>query len=348
MADGGSFVSSRPDVSINGTTNDALGRNMLEAIVRAPFEAMMSAELRVVNWGPPASGGEADFLFNDIKLGDRLALSFGLDTARRLFQGEITALEERYGDGAPQLVLLAEDMLHRLARRRRNRVLERKSPDEIVQSIAADAGLIADARLSREPGTWHQLNESDLALVRRLAHDYGARLRWNGDKLICRLPEPPPVPVELNSGDTLRRVRLLADLARQPATARARGWDLSADAPTSGQAMQVRLAPQGATAAQIVSGLGWPSEEIFADPFPATSGQADSFAAAAFDDRGLRFLAGDIVCIGNAAVVNGGAVKLSGMSPRLAGTYDVLASVHHFSLADGYETYARVARGYWN
>ena len=46
--------------------------------------------------------------------------------------------------------------------------------------------------------------------------------------------------------------------------------------------------------------------------------------------------------------MNGGAVTLSGVSPRLAGTYDVLASVHHFSLADGYETYARVARGYWN
>jgi phage protein D len=348
MADGGSFVSSRPSVSINGATSDAFGQNLLEAVVRAPFEAMMSAELRVVNWGPPAAGGEPAFLFNDIRLGDRLTLSFGLDTERKLFQGEITALEERYGDGAPQLVLLAEDMLHRMGRRRRNRVLERLSPDDIVQSIAADAGLSADARLSSEPGTWHQLNESDLALVRRLAHDHGARLRCEGSKLICRLPDPPPAPVELNSGDTLRRVRLLADLARQPATARANGWDLSAGSATNGQATQVRVTPQGTTAAQIVSGLGWPAEEIFADPFPATSGQANNFAAGAFDDRGLRFLAGDLVCVGNAAVVNGGAVKLSGVSPRLLGSYDVLATVHHFSLASGYETYARIARGYWN
>jgi phage protein D len=348
MADGGAFVSSRPNVSINGATNDALSQNLLEAIIRAPFEAMTSAELRVVNWGPPGSGGDPDFLFTTIKLGDKLAISFGLDTERKLFQGEITALEERYGDGAPQLVLMAEDMLHRLARKRRNRVLERQNPDAIVQSIAADAGLTADVRLSGEPGTWHQLNESDLALVRRLAHDFGARLRCDGSKLVCRLADPPLVPVELNSGDTLRRVRLLADLARQPATARANGWDLATGSPTNGQATQVRVPSQGSTAAQIVSGLGWPAEEIFADPFPITSGQANDFAAAAFDDRGLRFLAGDIVCIGNAAVVNGGAVKLSGVSPRLLGSYDVLASVHHFSLAHGYETYARVARGYWN
>jgi uncharacterized protein len=348
MADGGSFVSSRPAISINGTTNDALGQNLLETIVRAPFEAMMSAELRVVNWGPPSSGGEPNFLFNDIKLGDRLTLSLGLDTERKLFQGEITALEERYGDGAPQLVLMAEDLLHRMARKRRNRVLERQSPDAIVQSIAADAGLTADVRLSSEPGTWHQLNESDLALLRRLARDYGARLRCEGSKVICRLPDPPPAPVELDSGDTLRRVRLLADLARQPTTARAKGWDLSAGSATGGQATQMRVASQGTTAAQIVSGLGWPAEEIFADPFPDTSGQANDFAAAAFDDRGLRFVAGDIVCIGNAAVITGGAVKLSGVSPRLLGTYDVLASVHHFSLANGYETYARIARGFWN
>ena len=68
MADGGSFVSSRPSVSINGATIDAFGQNLLEAIVRAPFEAMMSAELRVVNWGPPTSGGEPALASNPFNL----------------------------------------------------------------------------------------------------------------------------------------------------------------------------------------------------------------------------------------------------------------------------------------
>ena len=83
-------------------------------------------------------------------------------------------------------------------------------------------------------------------------------------------------------------------------------------------------------------------------PHPATAEQASAYAAAAFDARARRFVSGDIVCVGDSRVVNGGAVKLRGVSPRLLGVYDVVACMHHFSTTHGYETYARIERGWWN
>ena len=44
-------------------------------------------------------------------VGDTLQIAFGLAQQKTVFKGEITGIEERYGDGVPQLVLLAEDAL---------------------------------------------------------------------------------------------------------------------------------------------------------------------------------------------------------------------------------------------
>jgi phage protein D len=348
MPDGASIVSSRATVTIEGTTRPAIADNALDAVIRQPEDGLASAELRLVNWGSPPSGGEPDFLFGDLALGQKLAISFGLETETRLFDGEITGLEERYGGGAPQLVVLAEDMLHRLARKRLSRVFEQQSPNDILRSIAADAGLSPDVRVSDEPGTWHQLNESDLALLRRLAGIFGARLRSAAGKLVCRLPDPPGTPVRLDTGDTLKSVRLLADLAMLPRQARTAGWDLAADNAVQGSASSAIAAPSGTPGASLLQRIGWTDDALFADPAPLTQGAANAYAAASYDKTARRFVAGDIVCVGNPAIVAGGAVSLAGVSPRMRGTYDVVASLHHFSLGHGYETYARIERGWWN
>ena len=54
-----------------------------------------------------------------------------------LFMDVVTALEERYGDGAPQLVILAEDPLHKLARSRASRVFENKGLADVVRGDAS-------------------------------------------------------------------------------------------------------------------------------------------------------------------------------------------------------------------
>lgn len=343
MADAASYVSSRPAIKLNGSVNDDMTKALLDIAVRAPEAGMASAELRLVNWGDQPSG-PVNFLFDKVALGDKLEITFGLAQQKTVFKGEVTALEERYGDGVPQLVLLAEDALHRLARHRVSRVFEDKSPNAIVATLAGDAGLQADAKLSDTPGTYAQLNESDLHFLRRLAERYGVTPRVVGDKLICRNREALPSPVTLDAGDTLKRLRVIADLARQPTGSKVKGQDLTAGTAVSGTGRALLVPASGATAAAVLRKLGWDGDETFAFPAPATQAEANDYADAALDARGRRFLHGDIVCGGNPDVTVGGAVTLSGVSTRLTGTYEVVACAHLFDETAGYQTYARIER----
>lgn len=261
-----------------------------------------------------------------------------------MFNGEITAIEERYGDGVPQIVLLAEDALHRLARHRASRPFEQLSPNAIVAQLAGEAGLQADAKLSDAPGDYNQVNESDLHFLRRLAARYAVQPRLVGTTLTCRKREALPAPVTLDAGDTLKRLRVIADLTHQPVQTTVSGWDLTANTAISGAGTTLLVPASGPTAAASVAGLGWDGNETFAFPAPATQAEATDYANAALDAQGRRFLHGDLVCGGNPDVTVGAAVSLTGVSPRLTGSYAVVACAHLFDEAAGYQTYARIER----
>jgi len=343
MPDGASYVSPRPAVLLNGTANDDMVSSLLDIAVRAPEAGMASAELRMVNWGTQPSA-PVNFLFSKVAIGDKIEIAFGLAQQKTVFKGEITAIEERYGDGAPQIVLLAEDALHRLARHRVSRPFLQQSPNSIVATLAGDAGLQADAKLSDTQGDYHQLNESDLHFLRRLAARYGVKPRLVGTTLTCRKREALPAPVTLDAGDTLKRLRVIADLTRQPVQAATGGQDLTAGTSITATSTTLMVPATGPTAASLLAGLGWDGTELFAAPAPATQAEATDYAAAAFDAQGRRFLHGDLVCGGNPDVMVGAAVSLTGVSPRLSGTYAVVACAHLFDESAGYQTYARIER----
>jgi phage protein D len=343
MPDGAPYVSSRPAILMNGTANDDMVKSLLDIAVRAPESGMASAELRMVNWGDQPSG-PTDFMFNKVALGDEVEIKFGLAQQKTVFKGEITAIEERYGDGVPQIVLLAEDALHRLARHRASRAFEQLSPNAIVAQLASDAGLQADAKLSDSPGDYNQVNESDLHFLRRIAARYAAEPRVVDTTLTCRKREALPAPVPLDAGDTLKRLRVIADVTRQPVQTTVAGVDLAAGTAITADATTLLVPASGPTAASAVKGLGWDGNETFAFPAPSTQAEATDYANAALDAQGRRFLHGDLVCGGNPDVMVGAAVSLSGVSPRISGIYEVVACAHLFDEAAGYQTYARIER----
>ena len=343
MPDGAPYISSRPAIKLNGSANGDMANALLDIAVRAPEMGMASAELRLVNWGD-SSSGPVGFLFNQVALGDKIEIAFGLAQQKAVFKGEITGIEERYGDGVPQIVLLAEDALHRLARHRVSRTFEQQSPNTIVATLAGDAGLTADAKLSDTPGDYNQLNESDLHFLRRLAARYAAWPRVVDTTLTCRRRERLPAPVTLDAGDTLKRLRVAADLARQPKQATVSGQDLTAGQPITATGTTLLAPASGPTAAAAIGRLGWDGDETFSFPAPATQAEATDYANAALDAQGRRFLHGDLVCIGNPDVMVGAAVSLTGVSPRLSGTYAVVACAHVFDESAGYQTYARIER----
>ena len=110
------FSSSRPSFSVDGNPRDDIKESLTDIVVNLPQNGMAHAELTLTNWGGRDGESSPGFLYEDLALGQRVQVEFGEDNPQPVFDGEVTALEECYGDGAPQLVVLLQDKLHHLAR----------------------------------------------------------------------------------------------------------------------------------------------------------------------------------------------------------------------------------------
>lgn len=345
MTEPSALISARPTFRVAGQDRPALGEAVLATQVRLPLAGMATAEVRLLNWGNDGSAESPDYRFQDLHLGDRLEILFGGET---VFGGEITAIEERYGDGAPQLVLLAEDALQQLARRRHSRAFEEMSLDDVVSQLAQGAGLQADVAVGAISGTWYQHNESDLAFLFRLLAPHDIAPRLDGGQLRARNEEPDSRPVAVNSRGNADRIRLIADLNLQPAEVTARGYNLASDAEAQGQSSALAPAPAGQTAADLASNLGWPGDSLLPHPWPRSQVEAEALAARGFRARAKRFVHGEIVLRGEPGLKSGREVELGGVSPRLAGRYRVVDCQHSFDGISGFTTRVKVQRPDWN
>lgn len=348
MTDARPFISARPRLRLDGQSRPSLGEALLAAEVRLPLAGMASAELRLLNWGNDPSAGRPGFRFLDIRPGSRLEILMGEEAESPVFDGEVTAIEERYGEGAPQIVLLAEDALHRLARRRASRAFEDLSLDEVVGRVACDAGLAADVSVSPVTGTWYQHNESDLAFLLRLLAPHDVMPRLEGGRLRARDEEPDRQPVALDPARNAERIRLVADLNRQPVALAVHGYNLAADAAADGEARALSPAPGGESGAALATRLGWEGQSVLPHPAPRSQAEAEALAARGFRARARRFVHGEIVCRGEPTLRSGREVELTGVSPRLTGRYRVVDCQHRFDQTNGYSTRIKVQRPDWN
>jgi len=348
MTDETAFASTRPGIRLAGQERADMQDALTAMVVTLPLNGMAHAELHLGNFGTRPDGRGIGFLFDDIALGAEIELAMGGDGGVTVFKGEITALEERYGDGAPKLVLLLQDKLHRLARERRSRVFDDQSLDEVVRAVANDAGLRADVDASSVAATYHQLNESDLAFLLRLLWPLDVALRLDGDTLRARPEQPDPEPIRIDSQDNALRARLIADLNHQADSTRVLGFNAGNDQAVAASARALPSAPAGTTAARLLGRLGWPGAEVVPQPFARSQGEADAFAAGHFKRQAKRFISGDIRILGEPRLRSGREIELTGVSERLRGTYQVVHCVHRFDNSSGYETQLRVNRPDWN
>ena len=334
------FENVRPRVFVDGEERLDLGDAAQSAEIYLPLHGRAHAELRLVNW---SSG---DFAFGDLGFGRTLGIMVGESTDQMTFEGEITGIEERYGHGAPQIVLLAEDRLHRLARDRHNRRFEQTTIDSVISEVLQGVGLSGDPQVSSVSATWLQMNESSLAFLMRLVAPYGIGLRLEGGQVRARPEEEDPEPLELNPNQgTAKSVRIIADLNHQPSTVTVQGYDLASDEAVSKEADSLGPGITGTLAADELSRLGWETASVLPHPFARSQAEADGLAEGQFARAASRFLQGDIVCAGAATLRSGREVKLSGLSEKLNGRYRVADCRHVFGAA-GFETRIKVQRAF--
>jgi phage protein D len=329
----------RPTITLDGRERPDAAAALAELHLHRPAHGMASAELVLANWGAGAGGG-AGFLF-DIALGARLQVGWN---GRTCFDGEVTAIEERYGDGAPRLVLLAEDALHRLGRAPTSQRWEQMSLDELLRQLAQRGRLQADVATDSQPRDWLQHNESDLAFALRLLAPLALPLRLQDGRLRARAEAEDAEPLRLHAAGNATHLRLLTDLNRQPQEATSRGFDLGAGESLERRAAQLAPAPSGRTAASVLRTLGWGEGVTRAWPAPRDAAQADSYAAGLLRERAGRFQHGEVVCTDGESLHGGREVELDGVSPRLAGRWRVVDCWHRFDAVQGLRTRLAVQR----
>jgi len=335
----------RPLLSLGGRQRDDLGAAVHGLSVQLPANGRGHAELTLVNWGRREDS--TGFQWLDIALGDSVDIAF-LAADRRVFSGEITAIEERYGAGAPRLVLLIEDALHRLAKRRRSRAYEDQSADDVLGTLAADHNLQANISVSSGSGRWHQLNETDLNFLHRVCAPWDCPVRMVDGRLRIRADDEDPEPVEVSPQINADEIRIIADLNHQATASGLRSWDFAGGERIEDDHDRLQPAPDGETAADVAGTLGWGGTEWLGPPRPHSTEQARDWAEAAFRRQAECFLHGELLLRGDPALRPGGQVTLSQVSPRLQGRYRLTGVQHRFDAQDGYVSLCRVSRPDWS
>lgn len=342
------FINARPRFRVDGREDNAMAEAVKDLAIQQPLSGQTHAEIRLINWGRVEGAGDPGFVFQQLKHGAVIDILIGEQEQAALFTGDITAIEERYGDGAPQLLLLLEDKLHLLARQRHSRRFEAQRLDDVLGALADEAGLQFDIQVSTQTADWHQFNESNLAFMQRLLAPYDLAVRYQHGQVIIKPEQVDSQPLRLSPQDGVEYLRIIADLNGQPTVSQVTGFDLAADDSTQAQSDALQPAASGTTATALLNQLGWAGQAYFPQPFAKTQTEAERWATAAFRRRAKAFLSGEAVCNGDVALQVGREIELTDVSERLRGRYQIVHCSHRFDASQGFRTILKLNRADWS
>jgi phage protein D len=276
-------------------------------------------------------------------LGDTVAVYCGDESSpTEIFRGAISGLEAQFPEEAsPVLVALAEDALQKARLNRRTRTHVDKSIAEIARFIATDLGLTpVISGFTDSIGVQMQLNESDLAFLRRLLARYDGDVQVVGTELhVSPRSDVRRGTVELVLTRQLRSVTAIADLAHQVNEVTVAGWDSGRGQRIHGSSTGTQRGPgSGRVGSELLSDALCRRTHHISHVAVEDDDEANALADAAFDERQRRFVTVTAVAEGNPALRVGTHVKLTGLGPRFSNTYYVTRCRHRYDLERGYET----------
>ena len=337
----------RPTVRIRGLEMPVLDRAILAMTAREQVGGLASLELTLIDWSS-APDGRAGYAAagsdNPLKLGAPIEIYCGdVRSPQQIFAGRITGLEaESPRQGPPRITVLAEDALFAARRIRRRRLFEDASPADIVRAVAQDHGLTPEIRdgLDAPLGLWAQVDETDLAFLRRVLASVDADAQAVAQALQAGpRARDRRTELELAWPRDLIRVRLTADLAHQAAETTAAGFDPLTGEAVSATSADPELGPgAGRSAAEILSAefAGWQAH--LGDLGAASQAEADALARAAQGIAARGFVTADGLATGDPAIRVGSRLALVGVNPMFENAYCVTSAIHRFDREDGYVT----------
>jgi phage protein D len=334
-----------PTVRLNGQAHERLTALVTGMVMTEQAGGLSSLELRVNNAASLTSGG-AEYAFDaggDLALGAEIVVGAGDAAAPvEIFRGQVTALEGVFvEEGAPELLILAEDALQKARFARHTKVFESMSLADIVREIASAHGLTPQITgLEENFGTQVQMNETDLGFLRRLLARADADLQVVGTELhVSPRAQVRRGEVELERGPDLKLVRVLADLAHQVTAATAIGWDVSAGSALDGEGQDNALGPGDGDKGGELMSRAFSERAHHAGHFMSfNQSEVDALAGTVRNGRARRFLRAQGVATGNPALRVGTHLRLRGLGAWFSNTFYVVKARHLFDLREGYRT----------
>lgn len=346
--------SATPTVRVDAKEYPKLSELLVAMEMREREGGMSALELRVSNVASDTGGG-ADLAFEDdkiLKLGAAIAVYCGDQRApREIFQGKITGLEAEFSqDGPPELLVLAEDVFQQARMARRTKVHEKATIKKLASDLASQLNLSPVVTgFTDDIGTEVQLNESDLAFLRRLLARYDGDMQVVGKELhISPRGDVARGTVDLVLHSQLVRARVLADLAHQVTEVTVSGWDHAKGQRVSAKSKGAQSGPgAGRTGSKILNDAFGNRSEHLGHLAVTTTDEAQSLADAVYDNRARRFVTLDATSEGNPSLRVGTHVKVEGVGPRFNNSYYITSCCHRFDMTRGYETDFMAESAFW-
>ncbi len=264
----------------------------------------------------------------------RIKLGFGSQLAE-IFAGEVVALEPQFRrDVPPALNVVCLDSLHRLALSQQTRALNDVDDAQVVQRIAQEHGLTAEA----PSGTSTHLlqgNVTDAALLRRIAQKHGGGLRIEGKKVVIG-PPAAKTPLTLAPGDGVRKVTMRVKTLSQVSSVSVHGWD-----PAQKREIVSTVQPSGERQEGAKKhGQGTLSLSSHA---PVDTATAETLAKNRLAKLSDGFVTAEVETRGDARLVPGFTIELKDFDPATDGQYRIDRVRHTFS-RHGYWVKAQTTR----
>jgi phage protein D len=335
----------RPTIRVDEQDLAQVSEQMLSLEMTEKEGGLSALEMRVSNVlstddGSVSLASEHGSVF---KLGSRVVVYVGdVISPQEVFRGTITSLEVDFPpDASPTMLILAEDDFQRARMARRTALHEDVAIADIASALASQIGLTPVVTgFTASVGTQVQLNESDLAFLRRLLARYDGDLQVVGTELhVSPRSDVARGTLELEIHSELRRARIVADLAHQTTKVTIGGWDVTQGSAVSGSSTGAHLGPgTGQNGADVLRDAIGERGEHVSHLAAATNDEAQALADAAFDARARSFVTVEGTTDGNPALRVGTTVRLRGVGARFENDYYVTLARHRWDELRGYET----------